>query len=106
MAMSVQLGHQPIGVALADRVEDPIVRVDRGASILWRVVVQRPVGLRRVPQQTDDAQRVRLCRLLEDREMKLPVGGQFGGDVAAVDGLDTACGGLLSAPERLLVERG
>ena len=45
-----------------ERGEDPLVRVERRAPLGRRVVVERAVGLGRVPQQPDQAQRVRLRR--------------------------------------------
>jgi hypothetical protein len=33
--MLVKLGDETVSVATSDRVEDPVVRVDRGQPLLW-----------------------------------------------------------------------
>ena len=103
--MRVQLGDEPVAVAIADRREDPVVRVDRRRPLGGRVVVHRPVDLGRVPQQPDHPQDVRLPRRLENGEVEAPVGRELGGDVAVRRRVHAVPGRLGDAGQGVVVDR-
>lgn len=104
--MLVELEDKAVGVTTGDRLQDAVVRVDRGQALVRRVVVQRPVRCGRVPEQADDSEGMRLRRGLEHREVEPPVGRELGRDVTAIDGIDAIGRGLPNARERLVVKRG